>query len=83
MMVVKYAQGEAKIATLQGNIDKLEQKLKDKDREKELLAEKLRSLKSESAKHSTNLEERVSKTVKFISRYSKHFNSRTRSQIKH
>ena len=33
MMVVKYAQGEAKIATLQANIDKLEQKLKDKDRE--------------------------------------------------
>lgn len=59
MMVVKYAQGEAKIATIQANIGKLEQKIKDKDREKDLLAEKLRSLKSESAKHSTNLEDRV------------------------
>lgn len=58
-MVVKYAQGEAKIATLLANVDKLEQKVKEKEREKDLLTEKLRSIKSESAKNTSSLGERV------------------------
>lgn len=63
-MVVKFAQGETKIAQLQGAMEKLELKVKEKDREKELLAEKLRSMKSETAKRGSTLDERVNHRAK-------------------
>jgi len=58
-MVVRYAQGETKIAQLQSTIDKLESRVKDREREKDVLSEKLRSLKSESTKHTATLQEKV------------------------
>lgn len=58
-MVVKYAQGETKVFQLQSAVDKLEAKVKEKEREKELLAEKLRTHKAEAAKQSSSNDEKV------------------------
>mgnify|MGYP001793702936 CR=1 FL=1 len=58
-MVVKYAQGESKIAQLQSSVDKLEAKLNEREREKEVLLEKLRDVKSETAKQFSSLDGKV------------------------
>ena len=58
-MVVKYAQGETKIAQLQSSLEKTELRLKDREREKEVLAVKLRTLTSDSAKMASNVDAKV------------------------
>lgn len=58
-MVVKYAQGETRIAQLLANLEKLELRVKDREREKDILVEKLRNIKGESAKHTSSLDEKV------------------------